>query len=91
MAIIALVVVTMWPPVSGNMLLVPMTGGDANQVARVALAGGAALVGAGPFRGSMVVTGNRSRIEREIMSWNIVVLAAPPAGCGTGRAPGALA
>lgn len=91
MAIVALVVATMWPPVSGDMLLIPIGGADANRVARKAVAGGAALLGAGPFRGSMVVTGDRARIEHEIGSWDIVVLAAPPAGCRTGRAPRVLA
>ena len=80
--IIAIVGMTLWPPASGEMLLVPVTGTDANIVAKTALAGGAMLLGAGPVRGSMVVVGDRSRIMHAISSWDIVVTAAPPAGCG---------
>lgn len=83
-AVIGLFGLTIWPPVSGNILLVPLTINDSNAVAKAALASGALLVGRGPFRGSLVVFGNRSSIARQSGSWNILVLAAPPAGCGGG-------
>lgn len=78
-------------PPSGRMLLVPVTGGDANAVARIALAGGAAVLGAGPFSGSLVVVGNRAAIARRIGSWRVVIIAAPPAGCGDAQAGSARA
>ncbi len=82
-AIVAIVGMTLWPPASGRMLLVPLASADANAAAKAALAGGAMLLGPGPFRGSMVVAGDRARILRAVASWDFVVTAAPPAGCGT--------
>lgn len=81
-AMIALTLLTMWPPQIGNMLLVPLIQSDANSLAKAALNGGALLLGEGPFPGSLVVIGNRSTIARRIRSWDVVIMAAPPAGCG---------
>lgn len=88
-AVIALSTLAMWPPAAGRMLLVPLSGGDANAVARTAIAGGAALLGTGPFPGSLVVIGNRARLAR-IASWGLVIMAPPPAGCGGHDTTGAL-
>ena len=79
-ATFGLVALTMWPPASGSMLLVPL-GSDGGATVRGALAGGAALLGAGPFPGSLVVVGDRARIAPRV-AWNTVIMAAPPAGCG---------
>lgn len=68
------------------MLLIPLDGSE-HDVVGIALAGGARLLGAGPFPASIVVVADRSRIEREVASWNIIIIAAPPAGCGTGAIP----
>ena len=76
-----LAALTIWPPASGAMLLVPL-GQDGGAAVRGALAARAALLGVGPFPGSLVVVGDRTRIARQV-AWNIVILAAPPAGCST--------
>ena len=81
-AIVALVTLAMWPPSSGKLLVVLLGHGDANAVAKIALAGGASLLGPGPFPGSLVVIGERSRVARQAASWNLVITAAPAAGCG---------
>ncbi|WP_174286907.1 hypothetical protein [Sphingomonas bacterium] len=82
-AIAAIVGMSLWPPASGRMLMVPLTDAGGTLVARTALSGGALLLGSGPFHGSLVVIGDRSRILGAIASWDIVVTAAPPAGCGS--------
>ena len=79
---VTLVVATLWPPVSGRMLLIPLTGADRNATTVVALAGGARLVGAGPLPGSMVIVGDRARIMRQGQRGRFAAMAAPPAGCG---------
>ena len=79
-ATFGLIALTMWPPASGSMLLVPL-GSDDGAIVQGALAGGAALLGAGPFPGSLVVVGDRARIAPRV-AWNTVIMAAPPAGCG---------
>lgn len=85
-ATFGLVALTMWPPASGSMLLVPL-GSDGGATVQGALAGGAALVGAGPFPGSLVVVGDRARIAPRV-AWNTVIMAAPPAGCGANGGAG---
>jgi hypothetical protein len=79
-ATFGLVVLTMWPPASGSMLVVPLVQ-DGGAAMQGALAGGAALLGTGPFPGSLVVVGDRARIAPRV-AWNVVIMAAPPAGCG---------
>ena len=85
-ATFGLVALTVWPPESGSMLLVPL-GQDGGAAVQGALAGGAALLGAGPFPGSLVVVGDRARIAPRV-AWNIVIMAAPPAGCGVDSGAG---
>jgi hypothetical protein len=86
-AAVGIMAAAMWPPSSGRLLLVPLLDGDRNMVAGIALAGGAMLLGPGPFPGSLVVIGDRSRLARRITGWTIVMTAAPPAGCGLGDDP----
>ncbi|WP_240500113.1 hypothetical protein [Sphingomonas montana] len=82
-AVIAVLGLTMWPPAAGAMLLVPLGTGDANMAAKMALAGKAVLIGMGPFPGSLVVSGDRSRIADQVPYWKVLILAAPPAACGS--------
>lgn len=79
---VAPLVLALWPPVSGPMMLVPLAG-DTGAVTRAALAGGARLLGSGPLPGSLVVMGDRAGIARRLGGWDVVITAAPPAGCGT--------
>lgn len=69
------------PPESGRMLLVPLGSGDGAAV-RLALDHGAALVGRGPWPGSIVVDARRADIVASAWTRRVLVVAAPPAGCG---------
>lgn len=89
-AILALGAMALSPPASGAMLLIPIAAGDGGAVARAALGAGAVLLGSGPFVGSLVVVGNRSRISMRVGLRNALIIAAPPAGC-TGGPVGSVA
>ena len=78
----ALAVMSLYPPAEGRILLVPVIDRDVNATARLAFASGARLLGAGPLRGSLVVVGNRARLAAHSQPWRVLMLAAPPAGCG---------
>ncbi|MCR5869338.1 hypothetical protein LRS12_00310 [Sphingomonas sp. J344] len=66
------------------MLIVPvMPARQAEMIDWIARAD-ADLLGTGPVRGSLIVTGNRDAIMRETWSHGAIVLAARPVGC-TGR------
>lgn len=79
---IACAALALWPPSSGKLLLVAVGDRDVGHVVRIALAAHAALLGPGPFPGSLVVVGTRSDLARQIRSWNVILMAAPPSGCG---------
>lgn len=87
-AMAAMLALALWPPVSGKLLLVPIAGGDANAMARIARSGGAALIGAGPLPGSLVVVGDRAAVVAHLPLFTALVMAAPAAACGTAAAPG---
>ncbi|MGN7161020.1 hypothetical protein [Sphingomonas sp. SAFR-052] len=80
----AFVLFSLWPPATGRMLLVSLDGSSRNDVARVALAGGAALLRAGSLPGSMVVSGNRADIAVQRRGRAILILAAAGITCGSG-------
>lgn len=79
----ALAIMSLYPPAQGRILLIPVVDRDVNATARLALSSGAALLGEGPLRGSLVVVGSRARIAAQLRPWRTLMLAAPPAGCGT--------
>ena len=79
----AMLALPMWPPASGKLLLVPISGGDANDMARIAVDGGAALIGAGPLPGSLVVSGDRATLLAHIPAAAAIVMAAPATACGS--------
>lgn len=81
--VVALAIMSLYPPAEGRILLVPVVDRDVNATARLALASGAMLLGAGPLRGSLVVVGSRARLAARTQPWRTLMLAAPPAGCGT--------
>lgn len=84
----ALVALTLSPPASGKLLLVPWDGTAPADILDGALAGGAALLGPGPLPGSLVVIGDRLRIARQLGKRRVLILAGPTAGCGPIDAPG---
>lgn len=79
---IGFAVLSIAPPASGAMLLLPVaaTGGD---VANLALARGARLLGAGPIRGSIVVTGRRDALAGAMLRQGTLTVATVPLLCGT--------
>lgn len=77
-----IVVAALWPPETGAMLLVPLSGRLAAP-ANVALAGGGALAAPGPLPGSLVVIGRRAAIAVPALRHGILPLSAPRALCGT--------
>lgn len=81
-----IVVIALWPPQRGAMLMIPLDGRLATAV-DVAMAGGAALLATGPLPGSMIVIGDRAALDRSAIGHGILLLAAPRALCGD-RLPG---
>ncbi|WP_375380416.1 hypothetical protein [uncultured Sphingomonas sp.] len=73
----------LWPPVSGPMLLVALPGAHEGDLMNAALAGGGAVLGAGPIGGTMIVLGDRARIARQTARRGILILNAPFVGCTT--------
>lgn len=82
--LVVLAVLAFSPPAAGKMILIPLTGAAAAQIVPRALSGGAALIGAGPLHGSLVVSGDRRRLAAAFASSAILIFAAPPVGCGAG-------
>lgn len=70
------------PPSSGRMLLVPLTGSDRDSLASMAVGAGSRLVGNGPFKGSLVVAGDRGALMSAFMPRRVLVLRAFFGGCG---------
>lgn len=83
-ALLAPVALVLAPPAVGAMLLVPL--GQVNAVV-YARDHGALLLGAGAIPGSIVVSGKRARLLANPARTGMLVLAATPAGCGTGAVP----
>ncbi|MBO9714978.1 MAG: hypothetical protein J7495_18850 [Sphingomonas sp.] len=79
MALAGLVLLALWPPVRGAMIVVPLSGQAADAV--LALEGGARLLGEGPLPGSLVVTGNRVKLAAALKG-RALLLAAPAMLCG---------
>ncbi len=74
----------LWPPASGAMVLVSLDGSSRNELAKIALAGGAALLRAGNLPGSMVVSGNRTDIATQLHGRAFLIVAASGLTCGSG-------
>lgn len=70
------------PPREGRLLLLPITDGARHLVAAHAVASGARLVAAGPWRGSLLVDGVRDRLAAPMLAIGVLPVAARIAGCG---------
>lgn len=64
------------------MLLMPLWSADEGGAVRLALGGGALLIGVGPVRGSVIVDGRRANLADAAWKQHILMMAAPSAGCG---------
>jgi len=69
------------PPASGKIMLIPVMAGSDSRLPAIAVDHGARLVGAGPFRRSLVVEGSRSALIGTVMRAGGLILAAPPTSC----------
>ena len=78
-ALLAPVALALAPPASGAMLLIPVGRTDAVVFAREH---GALLLAPGALPGSIVVTGDRTRLLADPLRSGILVVAAMPSGCG---------
>ena len=83
LVVMALLCAAFWPPSQGRMLLVPLLPGAANHMLARAIDGGAQLLGSGPTPGSFVITGNHLAIASALTGEAVMILAAPPALCGS--------
>lgn len=81
LAVAALCVMPLWPPVSGPMLLVAIDGSDQNGLLVHARAADARILGTGLLPHSLVVVGNRATIAAQFGRWRVLMLAATAAGC----------
>ena len=87
LCVAAFLLLALWPPQHGPMLLIPL-GGTLATTINIAASGHAALLGPGPFPGSMVIFGDRGRVRVAIGGKAIMLMAATPAGCGSFTADG---
>jgi hypothetical protein len=78
-----LALLALWPPVSGRMLLVPVTAAARQGLVTAAIGQGARLVARGPMPGSMIVSGQRGLLMGALARHGILAMVAPAGGCGT--------
>lgn len=82
----AVIVLTLnlFPPASGDMVLVPITDDAARSVSRIASSGDTRLMGRGPWQGSLIVRGDRPDLTKLFLKEGILALAATTSVCGSG-------
>jgi hypothetical protein len=76
------------PPATGSMMLVSLDGVGRDSLARTAIDAGARLVDAGPFHGSLIVSGQRSALLGMMMERHVLVLRVFSGGCGNSEQVG---
>ncbi len=72
----------LFPPPNGRLLLIPASQQAARQVAALAVSHHALLVEEGPLPGSLVVFADRASLVSVMLRHGILITAAPRAGCG---------
>lgn len=87
MMLVMLLGLALYPPARGRMILLPVTADGAATMLAQATGTGALLVGRGPLPHSFVVEGDRAALAGLLLRHGVLLLAAPPAGCGA-SAPG---
>lgn len=80
--LLGLIALTLSPPVSGRMLLVPLTAHARAVLAPAAIAHGARLVAAGPWAGSLLIEGRRDRLALPMLGHGVIAVATNRTGCG---------
>lgn len=70
------------PPAQGRILLIPVTRSASLSLAPAAIAHGALLVEAGPWKGSLLVEGQGRALALSMLSRGVLPLAARVGGCG---------
>jgi hypothetical protein len=73
------------PSDKAPVLLVPFDGEAAGSLAGAAIASGSLILSPGPLAGSLVVKGQPARLRRALGQARVLMLAAPPAICGSGQ------
>ncbi|MET0375109.1 MAG: hypothetical protein ABW128_12755 [Rhizorhabdus sp.] len=81
--LIGLAAAVFTPPARGTMLLVPLTAQARGDVAALAIAGDARLIGEGPIGGTLLIRGDRGRLGLALLRHGIVTVAAGEILCGT--------
>jgi hypothetical protein len=81
----ALAAIALAPPAEGQLLLVPLAGQSPDSSAVWASRAGARIVGRGPLPGSLVVEARTGALTGEALRHATMIIAAPPAACGSGR------
>ena len=82
LVVVGLLALYVTPPVSGQMLLLPVGPGSRAVLASTAVAHGARLVAAGPVAGSLLVDGRRDELMRPLIGVGAIAISTRAAGCG---------
>lgn len=80
---IALLAAILAPPEEGPMMVIPLDGEGMGQTLSWASGNGAALIGAGPLPGSILVYGRRDQLTQAAWHHNSLVIKAPAIFCGS--------
>jgi hypothetical protein len=82
LALLAIPLLYAAPPAQGRILLIPVTGAAGQTLLPAAIANGARLVAAGPWKGSMLVEGQGRALVLPMLAMGVLPLAARVGGCG---------
>lgn len=80
---LALLAAILAPPEEGTMMVIPLDGEGMGRTIAWASGDGAALIGAGPLPGSILVYGKREQVTQAAWHHNGLVIKAPAIFCGS--------
>jgi hypothetical protein len=86
MALVGLCVLSVMPPRTGAMILIPLAPQFETAVARLAIAHDARLVQIGPLPGSLIVIGDRTELVLPMIRNGILTIGAIGSGCRSRQA-----
>ncbi|WP_242096954.1 MULTISPECIES: hypothetical protein [unclassified Sphingomonas] len=84
MTISGLFALAVQPAPDAALLAVPLSDAAADGIVRIATHHGAQLIGTGPLAGWIVLRGGDDGLRGALRRIGVLLVAAPPAGCGTG-------